>query len=416
MIGLPQNMDSLEDTVPSYSSPPFFVPLLNSFITFGTYVTLNDGKIVQIRTATTRVEATHSQRSAPNLIYQGTLLSHIGNPPPLDNPSPLLGGKAEVSLMPKSFQFDLSDIRELCFVIHPDRLVSEGTSAYGVDNVYICRSYVPLHRSEMSLLPVQSSELAFLSEDEFVSFPSEHEGSNPYLRCYTKDIWTGLNLVQETMRVKMSSYSEKQGTFCRAADKVVLSTECFCYITRRLSSLINDFCLFPGKKRHPKQVLMLGMHTTTVRVERPIQQATLYTEDCLDAFSRIFGTCALFGIRHRRPQMNESRSLAINDIINVILPTYEDGDTINDRGIRLVHDGVNLFLYFSYSSYVYQADSVGQPVDCPSLPLGKLIAFGHLRAVVCLLATASCCSKNPILTCSLSVGERYICTGGDPFG
>jgi hypothetical protein len=379
MIGLPEDMDSLDDTVPSFASPPFFVPLLNSFIAFGTHVHLKDGKIIQIRTRRAPPpEDSCRPGCASTPIYEGTLLSHIGNPPPQDNPSPLLAGKAEITLRLKSISFELSDIGELVFVLHPDRLVSEGTSAYGIDNVYICRSYVPLHRTVFSLMPMQASELQFLTDEQFLSFPSEHEGCNPFLRCYTKDIWTGLNLVQETLRMKMSSYSEKQGTFCRAMDKVVLSTDCFCYITRRLSSLIIDFSLFAGKKKLPKQVVTLGMRTTTVRVERAMQQATLYTEESLEAFSLIFGACSLYGIRHRRPRMNDSRSLSMNDIINVILPTYED-DTINDRGIRLGHDGVYLYIYFSYSSYVYQANRVGQPVDCPCLQLGKLIAFGRLR-------------------------------------
>jgi hypothetical protein len=367
VVGLPQSI-TYDDSVPTYSELPFYVPKLGTYIGFGSFIMVpgDEGGFLILQIRSRSVDSSTRSSVDVTYLYHGTLFSLIGNPPPLDIASPLTEGLREVGMRPMSLSFNLVDIIEICFIFHPDGIIAEAPSAFGISNLFICRSYVDCNNKVLDL-----------TNEGFFSFPSDHHTFNQFTKCYSKQIWRELLLVQDVLRTRLSSYSESQGTFCRTTEKVVVSSDMFQYIIRRLTHLVPNFDVVPGKKKIPKQTLTLGMRTTTTSIIRNTRVVSLFKEECLHGFGSLFGSCSLYGNRRRRPKKSETRNLQVQDILNVIMPTYDD-DTIKDRGIRLVFDGSTLFMYICYSSYVYDArPTTAEVLNCPTPVLANIIQFGR---------------------------------------
>ena len=202
-------LSSYDESIPTYGSPPIYIEKMQACISFGTYVKLTDGRLAQIWS-----------RSETGINV--TLLSKLVSSPPFQESSPLIEGLNEVTATLESATVSCSEIEDLIFVLHPQKLIEEGMSAYGIDNLFLCR-----------FREMPSKTLMALASADVSTFPSEYDKS-PLLfsvaYCYSRHIWNDLLLFQQVLRRALSSYSLKQGTRDQKVDKVLFSCQGWAYL------------------------------------------------------------------------------------------------------------------------------------------------------------------------------------------
>ena len=246
--------------------------------------------------------------------------------PPLQQTSVLIEHIQELHETSTIIAVAANEIQELAFVFHPEHLIQEAFSAFGIFNFVLCR----FKRDQFS------SSLHELSKEDINPFTIWRIDeplkmwSLPHCASYSRIIFDDLSSFQDSLWRIFNYTSQKQGHVCRNGDKVRVQMETWEYLCRNLSRKVPNLSFVACTTKSLRRNTSSDGRRSTQRKVRAATKCVLLTEEELSAFAAIVGPSTMSGVRKMRPSVAVAyQDLLENDKMNVVrhLSAKEDKAT-----------------------------------------------------------------------------------------
>jgi hypothetical protein len=366
---------------PNFASIPEYCPPLKAFIHVGSFLYLNDDRVVRlvgVEEPTQLIGNLYTKLEGDCPAYEESMVDYLRG---LKN--------CELCQTLGKVNFCTYDIKDIAFVFSSSDIEREHIVMHGIKNAFFCR-----------FKKGPSSCLTRLSD--FCCFPSFHEHSTHCESCFPLRIWRAIYTIQDTFRSMLSNSSEGQGAFVpNKRKKIFFSSEAWKYIYPRMGHAVSPIDVSSSKI---KQKMLCGATAKTVRFKDSGQKLILTTQEHYDALEGVFGSMVLFGFRRKRPKVGMKEPLCVNNEFNVIAPNiHNEHANTNKKAVLharviFVMDQTELLVSLSFGVLPYVPASLGgEPSVCglPSLTATIL----HFR-----IADASAPTSN---TARVRVNRRF---------
>jgi hypothetical protein len=302
-----------------------------------------------------------------------TVLELLMQPPPLQQTSVLIEHIQELNETSTTIAVPANEIEEVAFVFHPEHLIQEAFSAFGIFNFFLCR-----FKRDQS-----TSSLQELSKEDINPFSSRRIDvplqmwSLPHCASYSRVIFDDLLSFQDGLWRIFNYTSQKQAHVCRNGDKVRVQMETWEYMCRNLSRKLPNLSFVACTTKNLRRNTSSGGRRSTQRKLRAATKCVLLTEEELSAFAAIVGPSTLSGVRKMRPSVAVAyQDLLENDLMNVVRHLSPEDDESDPRlcrrrGVSLTYDGFYLYFNINYISYIY----AGPTAPCPNGDLKYVLSF-----------------------------------------
>lgn len=390
--------------VPTQFLPPVYCLQFGAVFTPGTFVQLTCGVIGLVIKTATCLEDIHPISARPKKTSQhGYLLLNIykgyeGDMPDIAPLPAPLRGMPEV-LRSEYFCWTRSEsISSVVFVFSASLALQPEYYPVGMNNVYICRYLL-----KDSVVPNAPYGTLEKHTWEVTAFPNDYGACfyNTFLTSYSKDVYTFLSTVRTCLGNIFCTLSQKQSQ--RTVKKVAGSMLGFKYVEDISGTMMRDVTV---TKWVP--ILQQGLYYDSKKVSLKMKALRFSDEKGWAQLRKVFGIMSTIGVRKKRKRAGaedeESLSLEINDVVNILLHDPDDSDDedneddrfrlrgVSEDGIDLLYEPstANLTIIVRYSKLVvrtlsdkselqaqFRIPTEDDPAFNPSLVLAKSDEFVH---------------------------------------
>lgn len=267
-------------------------------------------------------------------------------------------------------QLRTHQLMQVAFVFTETEIKDCGIDWLGMNNVFLCRyKYDNQEQHGGGFLP-RSSPFAFYCGTNV------YDNKVDFFRaglCFHSCIWEGLCIIQDTVHKCMNVSS--QGQRHKQTKKANISSEVWRYV----KSVFKDTTpVVSFTTKSIRQIIYMGAKRKATSVASTTEMIRFETMNHLVAFSKVFGSACVFGIRQRKPKLGTVAHLKASEIFNIVaakeVANAPPQRATADDSIDLKFDGRVLTVVTRYTKYVYNRDTnTGNAENCPSLIVADII-------------------------------------------